>query len=235
MGFSTDVSEKVLVDCGRSCAICHKFCGIKLELHHIVQAADGGKDTYENCIPLCFDCHSDVKSYNPHHPKGKKYTESELKEHRDRWYKSVATSPALCSNDDYIEVDKLVYLKLKKLIKDDVMNYIRNMDFGGWSYGINQFDDLNIFCEKCLDPLLQFIDADLEKSKMDFRGSLKKMFNTIGKYCNCEGEICMIPRDWELERPDLFEQAVEELNEFSLDVWNKYYSFISLIKRKLII
>lgn len=90
MGFSSDVAERALASCGRCCSICHKFCGTKIELHHIQQVADGGDDTFDNCIPLCFDCHADVKAYNPKHPKGRQYTESELKRHRDLWYSSCA-------------------------------------------------------------------------------------------------------------------------------------------------
>ena len=79
MSFSDKVAEDALVACGRCCSLCNKFCGTKIELHHIEQMADGGDDTLDNCIPLCFDCHADVKTYNTEHPKGKKYTPSELK------------------------------------------------------------------------------------------------------------------------------------------------------------
>jgi 5-methylcytosine-specific restriction endonuclease McrA len=90
MGFPASVVEKALLWCGRHCCVCHKFCGVKIELHHIVAKADGGEDTFDNCIPLCFDCHADVMAYNPRHPKGRKYTGSELKAHRDRWYEVIA-------------------------------------------------------------------------------------------------------------------------------------------------
>ncbi len=89
MGFPPDFAEKILISCQRACAVCHKFCGTKMELHHIKPKSEGGKDTYENCIPLCFDCHADVRAYDPTHPKGKKYTESELRGHRDSWYAKV--------------------------------------------------------------------------------------------------------------------------------------------------
>lgn len=89
MTFPKKISDKVLVDCKRSCAICHKFCGTKIEIHHIKPVSEGGADSYENCIPLCFDCHSDVQSYNEKHPKGKKYTESELIKHRTAWYDCI--------------------------------------------------------------------------------------------------------------------------------------------------
>lgn len=86
MGFPTSVADDVLVRCGRHCCLCGKYVGQKIELHHIKQVADGGEDTADNCIPLCFDCHAEVKAYNPRHPKGRKFTEKELKGHRDKCY-----------------------------------------------------------------------------------------------------------------------------------------------------
>ena len=86
MGFPTSVADDVLVRCGRHCCLCGKYVGQKIELHHIKQVADGGEDTADNCIPLCFDCHAEVKSYNHHHPKGRRFTEKELKGHRDKCY-----------------------------------------------------------------------------------------------------------------------------------------------------
>ncbi|VFM96752.1 MAG: hypothetical protein BECKG1743D_GA0114223_102274 [Candidatus Kentron sp. G] len=35
MDFSKETVEDVLVACGRSCCICHKFCGVRIETHHI--------------------------------------------------------------------------------------------------------------------------------------------------------------------------------------------------------
>src|SRR4051812_48340154 len=90
MGFPQNVADEALVSCGRHCCLCRKFCGLKIELHHIKPRADGGADTFENCIPLCFDCHGDMRSYDHKHPKGRKYSAVELKQHRDLWYKSVA-------------------------------------------------------------------------------------------------------------------------------------------------
>lgn len=54
-----------------------------MEIHHI---DPDGPNTEENGIPLCFDCHAEVKAYDPKHPKGRKFTPSELKRHRDQWF-----------------------------------------------------------------------------------------------------------------------------------------------------
>ena len=90
MGFSTEVKEKAYIASARRCCVCKKFKGRNIEVHHIIQKADGGEDSYENAIPLCFDCHAEAGHYNPRHPKGAKYSSSELRSHRDYWYKVVA-------------------------------------------------------------------------------------------------------------------------------------------------
>ncbi|HGM6754482.1 TPA: HNH endonuclease [Serratia marcescens] len=85
----TKVREDALVACGRHCCVCHRFCGRNIELHHIEMESKGGSSTFENCIPLCFDCHAEAGHYNINHPKGTKYSSSELRRHRDIWYEAT--------------------------------------------------------------------------------------------------------------------------------------------------
>lgn len=112
MGFPTSVANEVLVRCGRHCCICDKFVGSKIELHHIVQEADGGDDSVDNCIPLCFDCHAEVNSYNPRHPKGRKYTKIELKGHRDKCYEKYALEKTI-RKVDVDESKEVIFLSEK--------------------------------------------------------------------------------------------------------------------------
>ncbi|MCP1339266.1 HNH endonuclease [Idiomarina sp. M1R2S28] len=83
------VKENVLVACGRHCCVCHMFCGRNIELHHILMESKGGDSNFDNCIPLCFNCHAEAGHYNSEHPKGTKYSSKELRKHRDRWYQAV--------------------------------------------------------------------------------------------------------------------------------------------------
>ena len=89
MSFSKEVVDAALVASGRCCCICHKFCGVRIETHHIRPVSKGGDDSFENCIPLCFDCHAEVEHYNDQHPRGRKFSESELRKHRDTWFSKV--------------------------------------------------------------------------------------------------------------------------------------------------
>jgi hypothetical protein len=89
VGFSREVKEEALVKSGRRCCVCREFKGIGIEIHHIDPEAQGGADTLENAIALCFDCHCAAGHYNADHPRGSKYSPRELKRHRDRHWKDV--------------------------------------------------------------------------------------------------------------------------------------------------
>lgn len=82
--FADSVVRSFLVKCRRHCCVCDKFCGGKIEIHHIGRADDNSED---NAIPVCFDCHSEIIQYNDSHPKGRKYKPDELKMLRDSTFK----------------------------------------------------------------------------------------------------------------------------------------------------
>src|SRR5579863_7120763 len=79
-----DVDE-LLTACHRRCCICHRFCGVKIETDHIVPSEDGGGDEIGNAIPVCFECHAEIHSYNDKHPRGRKFHPDELHAHKEQW------------------------------------------------------------------------------------------------------------------------------------------------------
>lgn len=90
MGFSLAIKQDALVAAARHCCVCHRYKGLNMEVHHIDQEAEGGANTFENAIALCFDCHANAGHYNDNHPKGLKYSKPELRKARDTWYRRVA-------------------------------------------------------------------------------------------------------------------------------------------------
>lgn len=82
--FTREIAERVLIRCRRHCCVCGKFCGTRVELHHI----EGHDDNSENnAIPVCFDCHAEIMHYNAAHPRGRKYQASELRKLREATFK----------------------------------------------------------------------------------------------------------------------------------------------------
>ena len=89
MPFAIAVKTSMFTRCHRHCCLCLKQCGINIEAAHIIDEAAGGPNDEENGIPLCFDCHQEVGSYNDKHPRGNKIRPEELKARRDRVYQLV--------------------------------------------------------------------------------------------------------------------------------------------------
>lgn len=56
-----------------------------METDHIKPKAEGGTDDIDNAIPICFECHAEIHSYNVRHPRGRKFRPEELKEHKRQW------------------------------------------------------------------------------------------------------------------------------------------------------
>jgi hypothetical protein len=74
--------------------VCHEFAGRNVNVHHIIQECDGGSNTLDNAIALCFNCHAEAGHYNPNHPLGTKYSPEELRRHRDQWWDHCGRNPA---------------------------------------------------------------------------------------------------------------------------------------------
>ena len=93
MAFKVAEVNALLVECHRRCCICHRFCGVKIETHHIQPASDGGPDTIDNAIPVCFECHAEIQLYNDRHPRGRKFRSDELRLHKEQWLSICRDSP----------------------------------------------------------------------------------------------------------------------------------------------
>lgn len=89
MGFSPTLREDAIVRSARRCCVCREYKGLGIEVHHIRPSSEGGPDTIENAIVLCFDCHAAAGHYNPSHPRGSRFSPSELRRHRDRLWGDV--------------------------------------------------------------------------------------------------------------------------------------------------
>lgn len=95
VGFNQNEAEDLLVRCHRRCCICHRFCGVKIELDHIEPRAEAGTGEIENAIVVCFECHAEIHSYNDQHPRGRKFHPAELRKHKKQWLSICTTHPEI--------------------------------------------------------------------------------------------------------------------------------------------
>jgi len=93
MPFPRPVRDEALVKSHRRCCVCHEFGGRSVNVHHIIQEADGGANTIDNAICLCLRCHAEAGHFNPRHPMGTKYSPDELRNHRDQWWQHCVKHP----------------------------------------------------------------------------------------------------------------------------------------------
>jgi HNH endonuclease len=239
MPFSQSVANKALVACGRCCCICHKFCATRIELHHIMPEAQGGPNTFENCIPLCFDCHEEVGSYNPSHPKGRKFTEKELKIHRDHWYAKVCAGSTTASpNEDHLRLDRELFSKVRKLLPSNgSIEFVRGNNYAGISFATDAHRDLEEFDYFCARPENEFFDIELETAKGGLLTSIRKFLRLIAlnTWYNSSTKRSSVPPEWEEEQPDRFWKITDEIHELADDICKRYDEFIRLGRRKLAI
>lgn len=176
MAFSEEIKIKAMIACGRCCCVCHKFCGNNMEVHHIKARAEGGQDIYENAIPLCFDCHAEVRQYDPKHPKGIKFTEKELIMHRDEWYRKVKQGVKENDKQERIEPLKMLHQKDYQNIKlhkiDEGKQLISYID---GTCGINYDEETQTLEEvKLVGEFVQYV-----KEIMDFNDLIDEPYDRI--------------------------------------------------------
>ena len=68
----------------------------------MVPQAEDGPDTYDNGVPVCFECHAEIHSYNPQHPRGRKFQPSELRAHRDQWFSICGEHPEIFRTGSFV-------------------------------------------------------------------------------------------------------------------------------------
>lgn len=235
MGFRGKVSEDALVASGRCCSLCHKFCGSNIELHHIKQAAEGGKDIFDNCIPLCFDCHAGVKSYNSDHPKGKKYTESELKRHRDNWYKKVDLGLQTIVNKEPAQIDIDLYHEIKLLFSIfDLKYYLTEFDLGN-CFNDSVFLNLHGLITENTNPEFEFLDEEIEKLKGNLINSVKTFLSFKSQNTFTTDHGMQAIRPWFNKSggyDDNDRKLVDDFNSMASSVWNDYCVFVKECRRQ---
>lgn len=179
MAFSEDVKIKAMVACCRCCCICHKFCGNNMEVHHIKAQADGGDNSFENAIPLWFNWNAIVRQYDPKHPKGIKFSEKELVQHRDAWYKHIqqknSNSEKQCKTNK-VEPIKIYYQKdYKNIMLNKVSNGKEILTYLVGAYGITYDEEAGTLEEvKLIGEFIQNI-----KELLDFNDLLDEPYDRI--------------------------------------------------------
>jgi hypothetical protein len=236
MPFSETVKTKAFVACKRSCCICHKFSGLKMELHHIEHESEGGDDTFENAIPLCFDCHADMRSYDSKHPKGNKYTRKELKQHRDNWYGRVEGTPVAQYDANATNLDEGLLRKIQEILPWDGAILVARRHLFSTPFERESLEAFYKYKENLSDPSFEFIDTDLESFRASLSSSIINFMNAveINTYVVDGNEkLSSVPREWKSQQREAYVKAISDLQEAGTQVGAAYDDMIRSGRRKL--
>lgn len=241
MAWPPDVKESALVQCQRSCCICHQFCGGKLELHHIRAESNGGLSNLDNCIPLCFNCHADVGHYNDGHPRGSKYSEKELRKHRDTWFKKVSQSNTTRYEQSEIAIDKRIASEIHILMMRGGGYFLLKEQSLWEPHWGRQTASLYRLAETINQPDFEFFDARLESLRAAFATSLLRSCNKIASLTGPmkvasnrynvlgEFEFMSLPQD----QQENLSAEVDLADELNTETANLYDALFREIRRKL--
>ena len=96
------VADALLVANLRACCICHE------RKHVVIHHIDGDPSNHEavNLAVLCHDCHSRVTGDEGH---GRKYSETEVKQHKLEWEKKCSSSRPITGGNHVAEPIPLLY------------------------------------------------------------------------------------------------------------------------------
>lgn len=173
--------DSMMVKCGRRCCICRRFRPTKLQVHHIIEQAQGGTDDEDNLIVTCFSCHTDIHTKVPF---ARRFSVGELKDHREAVIRMVTEGKLpLGDTDDTDEVIARVVQQMRavenptiellpeavevltKAVKSEggmqgMFNFVKHqMGFSLLVAGVDQFDfhahRLQARYKKALEQLLQ--------------------------------------------------------------------------------
>lgn len=234
MSFPQNVADDVLVACGRHCALCHKYCGLKIELHHIKQKSAAGPDTFDNCIPLCFECHADMRSYDHKHPKGRKFSAAELIRHRDLWYERLKTSGGPIGASEHREQDKATYARVTELLPiKGVIGYIRQRS--GSMFVRSELEPLYAYIEECHDPSFEFLDVDLEGARALLTEGVEAYVEHVLTYTFLldKPNLLYVQPDMKHSDPDGYYKIIEALAQDERAVLDAYDALVRMARRKL--
>jgi hypothetical protein len=155
MGFSNSLKQEIMVRSARHCCVCHKSKGLNIEVHHIVPSEQGGEDTIDNAIALCFDHHADAGHYFAGHPKGMKLSPEELRKHKESWFAIV--------QEHKIQDPKIASAELT----------LTNKDFPGFFSPVFVKETTTYFDRNSMRRMFEFIGKDPDSYVEEFKSGLK--------------------------------------------------------------
>lgn len=223
MGFPKKVKEEALRLSARHCCVCHRYKGVKMEVHHLVQEADGGENLLSNAIPLCFDCHSDAGHFNNRHPKGSKFSITELIKSRDNWYNYVSEN----SISEKIIISDQIHTSFFVLDNFEILEKTLNGDFSS----INKFRS-RIYL--ATNHISKFWIELLRTHKIDFKSNIEQNkiieichFHTLKDYQDTYQNVILLSKESDIYPSYVAKRKVSWEELLKIDIPNSFLTILN--------
>lgn len=112
MGIPQATADEILVRCARHCCVCRRFRPLLLQVHHIRERSQEGSDDADNLIATCISCHAEVHAETR---LTRRFTETELRKHRDDVYRLVSEGKLPSADNHDQRIDELTAIMLGML------------------------------------------------------------------------------------------------------------------------
>ena len=234
-----DVETAILVNSARRCSLCFSLEGDLTEksgqIAHLDQ--DRTNRSEDNLVWMCLIHHSLYDSKTKQH---KNYTPHEVKSARGKLYDLVAEgkhlTPAVVQPYPQAEADKKILRSFIETVPSNgTIKFLRTKSFAGWSFAVNQLDDIETFLYDRNGPDCEFIDPELEATRKKFCESCNTFLLAVAThtFTTATPGYQAVPDDWEDTNQERYENAVSELHTSAATVCSTYDNLVRVARKKL--
>ena len=207
-----------------------------MQCHHITPKERGGDGTFDNLIPLCLNCHSEVQGYNEKHPVGTKYRPEELCQRRDLWYEAVKSIALPQANAALIAADSVTFEDLMSILPSNGnIAFLRTNSFGSSMLESCRTELYRFTWERC-GPEHEFLDQELETLRQELLASVNQFLHTLGVntfVLDHKVDMFAVPSEWEIEDPKRYWGVLKLLGNQADAVCAKYDALVRMARIKL--
>jgi hypothetical protein len=119
------------------------------------------------------------------------------------------------------EADKRVLRDFMKTVPSErSIKFLRTNNFAGFSFKLDQFNDIQAFFYDRNGPDHEFLDPELETARKKFRDSCQALLAALGEYTfSTDRGFQSIPAEWEEDQPERFDCATNKIHTAAETVW----------------
>jgi hypothetical protein len=177
-----------------------------------------------------------MRSYDNLHPKGTKYSKSELFSHRDNWYNKIKLNALSSPREAHIQADTIVAKKiLRALPWDPAIKILTEHDFLSPFLAAHIQPIVEFDCERD-NPEFEFFDSDLEAGRAELISAIWKFRELSIIYNFPLGpslDLLGLPKEFETFDRKPRHECAQELNTAGRNVGEVYKKFIRTLRLKI--